>query len=113
MNAHHSSSPPRYQSIIISLILLATLSTIGGFLHVYYKNEEIQTMRKIDESEKAISQLKLEIRALEMQADQQLNRYALKEKLARQGSSLIPIPIGLVEPISTPEQPAGVTAMNP
>lgn len=88
-------------SAFIVLILAAMIVAGGGVLHAFYKNRQIQVSREIDAIERRIEQHKIDIRTTEMRMDELLNRFVIRKQIEANGSSLRPIPVGVVETINT------------
>ena len=88
---------------IFSIILAMAIGTIGGVTHVVYRNCQIKTARDIDAVERRIEQYQLDIRTVEMRADQILNLFAIRKTLEEVGTDLVPIPVGVSEDILTPD----------
>lgn len=86
-------------SVFLSLFLAAAIAACGGVLHAYYKNRQIQVSREIKTIDRRVAQYRLDINITKMRADQLLNRFAIRKQIEANGSSLRPIPVGLVEEI--------------
>jgi hypothetical protein len=86
-------------SVFLSLFLAAAIAAAGGVLHAYYKNRQIQVSREIDAIDRRVEQARLDIRTTGMRMDQLLNRFLIRKQIEANGSSLRPIPIGVVEEI--------------
>jgi len=86
-------------SMFFSLLLAAAIATGGGVLHAYYKNRQIQVAREIDAIDRRVEQNRLEIRNTSMRMDELLNRFVIRKQIQENGSSLRPIPLGVVEEI--------------
>jgi cell division protein FtsL len=97
---------------IIAVILTVTIVAAGGVLYVYYKNQQIQVAREIDEVSRHIEHCRLEIRTTDMRTDQLLNRYLIRKRLEEQGSRLRPISVAVVEEIQLKPEPADSVASN-
>ena len=85
--------------VFYSIFLAFAIACIGGVLHTYYKNRQIQITREIDAIDRRVEQCRLDIRTTDMRMDQLLNRFVIRKQIERNGSSLRPIPVGLVEEI--------------
>ncbi len=85
--------------VFFALILAATIAAAGGMLHAYYKNRQVQVSREIDAIDGRVEQCRLDIRTTEMRMDQLLNRFAIRKQIEENGTSLRPIPTGVVEEI--------------
>jgi hypothetical protein len=86
-------------SVIIAVILTATIASAGGVLHAYYKNRQVQITREIDALDRSVEHSRLEIRTTEMRMDQLLNRFVIRKQLEENGSSMRPISLAVVEEI--------------
>ncbi len=86
-------------STFFALFLAAAIVTVGGVLHAYYKNRQVQISREIDAIDRRVEQCRLDIRTTEMRMDQLLNRFVIRKQIEENGSSLRPIPLGVVEEI--------------
>jgi hypothetical protein len=84
-----------------ALILAAVISAGGGVLHAYYKNRQIQVSREIDAIDRRVEQYRLDIRTTDWRMSNLLNRFAIRKQIESNGSSLRPIPIGVVDEIET------------
>lgn len=84
-------------SVFLSLFLAATIVAAGGVLHAFYKNRQVQISREIDAIDRRVEQDRLDIRTTEMRMDQLLNRFAIRKQIESNGTTLRPIPIGVVE----------------
>ena len=83
-------------------------------LHVFYKNRQIQVRRDIDAIDRRVEHCRLEIRTIEMRMDQLLNRFAIREQLAKIRSDLRPIPLSAVEEMDpAPPHPRSVASVAP
>jgi predicted nucleic acid-binding protein len=88
-------------SVFLSLFLAAAIVTVGGVLHAFYKNRQVQVSREIDAIDRRVEQYRLDIRTTEMRMDQLLNRFVIRKQIEANGSALRPIPIGVVEKIDS------------
>ena len=86
-------------SVFLGLFLAFAIAAAGGVLHAFYKNRQIQISREIDAIDRRVEQYRLEIRTTEMRMDELLNRFAIRKQIEENGSSLRPIPMGIVEDI--------------
>ncbi len=93
------NEPRTRASTVISLILFAVIAACGGIVHALFKNTQIQVNREIDAIERRCEQYKLDVRTTQMRMDQLLNRFVIREQLEESGSSLVPIPLGLIEEV--------------
>lgn len=91
--------PKTSASVIIAIILAATIAAGGGVLHVICKNRQIQVTREIDKIERNVEHYRLEIRTSEMRMDQLLNRFVIRKQLEENRSALRPISASVVEEI--------------
>jgi HAMP domain-containing protein len=86
-------------SVFLSLFLAAAIVACGGVLHAYYKNRQIQITREIKTIDRRVAQYRLDINITDMRMDQLLNRFAIRKQIEANGSSLRPIPVGIIEEI--------------
>lgn len=86
-------------STFFALFLAAAIAAAGGVLHAVYKNRQVQISREIDAIDRRVEQCRLDIRTTEMRMDQLLNRFVIRKQIEENGSSLRPIPIGVIEEI--------------
>lgn len=107
MNRRRQETQQRISPVVIfSLILAMAIGAIGGVTHVVYRNCQIKTAREIDAVEQRIEQHQLDIRTVQMRADQILNLFAIRKTLKEVGTDLVPIPVGVSEDvIPTDEAP--------
>lgn len=97
MNRKRSSRNLSVGSVIFLVLVAVVLATAGVF-HAYVKNLQVEVANKTEKTERRIGQLEMDIMTLQMQLDEQLNRFILRERLAQQRSRLIAIPLnGLLE----------------
>ena len=54
--------------------------------------------------ERRIEQHQLDIRTVQMRADQILNLFAIRKTLEQVGTDLVPIPLGVSEDVLTPDE---------
>jgi len=85
--------------VFLALVLAAAIVAGGGVLHAYYKNRQVQITREIDLIERNVVQCRLDIQTSEMRMDELLNRFVIRKQIEQNGSSLRPIPMGVVEQI--------------
>ena len=86
-------------SVFFALILAAAIAAAGGVLHAFYKNRQVQITREIDAIDRNVVQCRLDIQTTEMRMDELLNRFVIRKQIEQNGSSLRPIPMGVVEEI--------------
>lgn len=86
-------------SAYFALILAAAIAAVGGVLHAYYKNRQIQVSREIDAIERRIEQYQLDVRTTQMRMDQLLNRFAMRKQLEEAGSAMVSIPVSAIEEV--------------
>ena len=98
MNRRRNEERPSF-SIFFAVILSAVIVAAGGVLHAFYKNRQVTITREIDATDRRIEQYRLDIRTTEMRMDQLLNRYVIRKQIEENGSTLRPIPMGVVEQI--------------
>lgn len=113
MNRRKDNSTRTSFGMFYILVISAALTAGGGVLHAYYKNRQLSVQREVDQVEKRIQMHQLEIEATQMRIDETLNRYALREQLRSNGSSLKAIPIGLIENVDGRQQARTVAAVAP
>ncbi|MDX1680367.1 MAG: hypothetical protein R3242_06520 [Akkermansiaceae bacterium] len=95
---------------MIAVLLTVAIGAAGGVLYAYYKNQQIQITREIDEISRSIEHCRLEIRTTDMRVDQLLNRYQIRKQLEEQGSRLRPISVAVVEEIKMKPEPTDPVA---
>lgn len=95
MNKRRSSRNLSVGSVIFLVLVAVVLATAGVF-HAYVKNLQVEVANETEKAERRIGQLEMDIMTLQMQLDEQLNRFILRERLAQQGSRLVSIPINAV-----------------
>ncbi len=88
-------------SVFFALLLAAGIAACGGVLHAYYKNRQVTITREIDAIDRRVEQYRLDIRTTEMRMDQLLNRFVIRKQIEENGSTLRPIPMGVVEQIDS------------
>ena len=101
MNRRRNDDRPS-SMVFFALFLAAAIAAGGGVLHAFYKNRQVQISRDIDAIDRRIVQQRLDIRTTEMRMDQLLNRFAIRKQIEQNGTSLRPIPMGVVEEIERP-----------
>jgi hypothetical protein len=100
MNRRRQETSQKISMVVIfSLILAGVIGASGGVTYVVYRNGQINTMREIDVVELRIEQHQLDIRTVQMRADQILNLYAIRKTLKEVGTDLVPIPAGVTEDV--------------
>ncbi len=87
--------PTTYFTLLVSVGLVA----LGGTRFAMLKNEQIQVARQCDAIERRIEQYYLDVRTIGMNSESLLNRFVIRDKLAKQGTALQPIPAGYPEEI--------------
>lgn len=101
-------------SVFFAIILGVSIAAAGGVLHAFYKNRQIQVAREIDAIERRIEQYQLDIRTTQYRTDQLLNRFAMRERLNENSSTLRPIPMGVIEEVDPlPATRNSVAAVTP
>ena len=95
MNRKRSTRNLSFGSVVFLVFVAVVLATAGVF-HAYVKNLQVEVARKAEKAERRTSQLEMDIMTLQMQLDEQLNRYLLRERLIRHQSPLIPIPVNAI-----------------
>lgn len=98
----HRIHPTTYFTVLATIGIIAW----GGTRYAILKNEQIQVDRECDAIERRIEQCHLEIRTIEMNREAQLNRFVIRDRLERAGTSLRPIPPGYSEEIERPPIPS-------
>lgn len=98
--------------VILALILAGAFGAIGGVTYVVYRNCQIQTVREIDAVERRIEKHHLDIRTVQMRADQILNLFEMRQTLQEVGTSLVPIPVGACEDILPPDETPAVASAS-
>lgn len=86
-------------SVFCSVILAFVIVCLGGVLHAFYKNRQIQVSREIDAIDRRVEQYRLDIRITEMRMDGLLDRFAIRKQIEDSGSPLRPIPTDAIEQI--------------
>jgi hypothetical protein len=104
-NSAHRVHPTTYLTVLATIGIVA----YGGTRYTMLKNEQIQVDRECDAIERRIEQCYLEIRTIEMNREALLNRFVIRDRLAKSGTSLRPIPPGYSEEI---ERPATTAVAN-
>ncbi len=114
MNAKKKGSKNFKISELVLLGLAAVILAVGGIMHVYASNKEIETARKIDAIQKEIDQYNADVNMINVRIDRNLDRYIMKEDLMARGSELRatnPDQLEIVDP--SVDNTAGVaTAFN-
>lgn len=99
--ARKSSSHPFVNTMFAIAVAIAAT---GAVKHVSYRNQQIQTARDIESTEKNIASLMQdEIPSLQAEIDRQLARYDIREKLKKNGSDLVATPPENIEVIHVNE----------
>lgn len=101
MNRRRNESRPSGFPII-ALLFGATIITAGGVLHGYYKNSQIKITREIEAIDARIEHARLDISTSDMRMDELLNRFVIRKQLERNGSTMRPISVAVVEEITPP-----------
>ena len=93
---------PRSHRFINAIIVIAIGIAVAGAVNfVTYRNQQIQTAREIESTEKRITSLMQdEIPSLQAEIERQMIRYDIREKLRQNGSDLIPTPTAHLEVIN-------------
>jgi len=99
------SEPKTHVSVFITLILAALVMVTGGIMHAVYKNSQVRTERLIDQAETRIDQAHVKIRMIEVNADELLDRFDMRERLKESGSKLVPVTPADIEEVG-PARPA-------
>ncbi len=73
---------------LVLLGMAAVISAVGGIMHVYASNKEIDVARKIDAVQKEIDELYAGVSMTNVKIDRNLDRYLMKEDLLARGSAL-------------------------
>ena len=84
---------------IVFLVVVAVVLATAGVFHAYIKNQQVEVARRTEKTEQRIGQHELDIKALQMRLDQQLNRFLIRDQLRQSGSDLVAIPVTEVEEI--------------
>ena len=79
---------------------------------MFYRNCQIQTAREIDAVERRIERHQLDIRTVQMRADQILNLFAIRKTLEEVGTELVPIPVGVSEDVLPPDDTTEVASAS-
>ena len=98
MNRKRTNRNLNFGSIVFLVVVAVVLASAGVF-HAYIKNRQVEVARQTDKTEQRISQHELDIKTLQMHLDRQLNRFVIRDELARCGSDLVAIPVTEVEEI--------------
>jgi hypothetical protein len=99
------SEPKTHPSVFITLILAALVVVTGGVMHAVYKNSQVKTSRLIDQAEQRIDQTRVKIRMIEVNTDELLDRFDMRERLRENGSQLIEVTPADIEEVQ-PARPA-------
>jgi predicted nucleic acid-binding protein len=99
------SEPKTHPSVFITLILAALVVVTGGVMHAVYKNSQVKTSRLIDQAEQRIDQTRVKIRMIEVNTDEMLDRFDMRERLRENGSQLIEVTPADIEEVQ-PARPA-------
>lgn len=99
------SEPKTHPSVFITLILAALVVVTGGVMHAVYKNSQVKTARLIDQAEQRIDQTRVKIRMIEVNTDELLDRFDMRERLRENGSQLIEVTPADIEEVQ-PARPA-------
>ena len=91
MNRRRVESRGLGMGSIVLLITAALFMAGAGVFHAYIKNRQIHVHREIDAAERRVVRTELRIRTLQMQLDEQLNRYLIRDRLRGISSGLRPI----------------------
>ncbi len=113
MNRRRQEAPQRVSPCaILSLIVAGAIGASGGVAFVHFRNCQIKTVREIDAVERRIEQHQLDIRTVQMRADQILNLFAMRKTLEELGTGLVPIPVGVSEDVLPPDEPTAVASAS-
>ncbi len=113
MNRRRQEATQRISPVVIlALILAGAFGAVGGVTYVVYRNCQIQTAREIDTVERRIEKHHLDIRTVQMRADQILNLFAIRQTLQEVGTSLVPIPVGVSEDVLPPDETPAVASAS-
>ncbi len=88
MNARRTTKKNFSISELVLSAIAAVILTVGGIMHVYASNKEIDTARKIDAVQKEIDELYAGVNMTNVKIDRNLDRYLMKEDLIARGSEL-------------------------
>jgi hypothetical protein len=88
MNIRKSKKKNFSISELVLLGVAAVILTVGGIMHVYASNKEIDTARKIDAVQKEIDEYYADMNMINVRIDRSLDRYIMKEDLLARGSEL-------------------------
>jgi hypothetical protein len=92
-------------SVFVALFLTAAVVSVGGVQHAICKNQQVRLSREVDAIDRHIEQCRLDIRTTEMRMDQLLNRFVIRTQIEENGSTLRPIPAGIIEEIEATPAP--------
>jgi len=93
------SEPKTHPSVFITLILAALVVVTGGIMHAVYKNSQVRTARLIDQAERRIDQTRVRIRMIEVNTDELLDRFDMRERLHENGTQMIEVTPADIEEI--------------
>lgn len=103
MNKSRTQAPSQPFVNLIFVVAVGIAAT-GAVKHVLYRNEQIQTVREIEITEKNIASIvQDEIPGMQAEITRQLVRYDIKEKLRKNGSELREYPPGFPEVLRVKE----------
>lgn len=93
------------------IAIAAVVVASGGVLFAYLKNSQVEVAREIEKVEDRIAKHQMDIKTAEMRIDQLTNRYAMRDQLRQNGSSLIAIPAKAIEAVVPDSSPASAVAL--
>jgi cell division protein FtsL len=98
---NESRSQPKTNPFITFIFIVAvSIAALGSIIHVTYRNKQIKTAREIEDTEKSIRSLTQdEIPNIQVEIDELLSRYEIREKIKQSHSALRPIVASDVEVI--------------
>ncbi len=108
---NQSRNKPRSHRFFNGIIVIAIGIAVAGAVNfVTYRNQQIQTVREIENTEKRITSLMQdEIPSLQAEIERQLIRYDIRENLRKNHSDLVATPsehleiINVVDPSRAPK----------
>jgi maltodextrin utilization protein YvdJ len=106
------SEPKTHPSVFIALFLAALVVMGGGITYAIYKNSQVKTARLIDQAEERIDQARAKIRMIEVNTDELLDRFDMRERLKESGSSLVQITPADIEEISPNQRTLQVVSVG-
>lgn len=106
MNKRRSDTTNFGFAPIVILMFAGLLLAIGGVMHAYVKNRQVEVAREIDKTQKRTDSHYEEIKHLQVSIDRKENRHIIRTQLAEKGSSLAKIVPGAIE-IVHPESGGG------